>query len=108
MITLPTLIAAYVEAANAQDAARVAACFVPDGTVHDEGALLRGTAEIAEWTRETSSRYQAVIAPVGIVEVDGKSRLTATVSGDFPGSPATLAFNFVLRPEGIASLEVTA
>jgi hypothetical protein len=108
MIKLPTPIAAYVEAANAQDAARVAACLAPDATVHDEGEILRGTAVIEEWARETADRYRAVIAPVGIVEADGKSRLTATVSGDFPGSPATLAFHFVLRAEGIASLEVTA
>jgi ketosteroid isomerase-like protein len=108
MTRLPAPIAAYVDAANARDAARVAACFLPDGTVHDEGALRRGTAEIAAWAHETAERYGATITPQGIVEADGGCRLKATVSGDFPGSPATLAFAFVLVSDRIRSLEIGA
>lgn len=108
MIQLPDTIAAYVRAANDQDAARIAGCFVPDGTVHDEGKLHRGSEEIAAWARETAARYQSTIAPVAIDGAAGHCKLTATVSGNFPGSPATLAFHFDLRAGGIAALEISA
>ena len=108
MIKLPPAIAAYVGAANNQDAERVAACFTPDGTVRDEGTSRRGAGDIAAWARGTATRYQSAIAPVAIEEADGRCRLTATVSGNFPGSPATLAFHFTLRSDRIASLEITA
>lgn len=105
---LPAPIAAYVEAANAQDAQRAARCFTADASVRDDGAVLHGTAAIADWMRESGERYQSTIAPLAVTEADGKCTLAATVSGNFPGSPATLHFHFVLAPAGIASLEVTA
>lgn len=108
MIHLPFPVAAYVEATNHQDAARVAACFTREGTVRDEGTVRRGGADIAAWVRETSTRYQFRIEPVGVMETDGHCRLEARVSGNFPGSPATLQFHFALQPEGIASLEISA
>lgn len=108
MVHLPSPVAAYVEAANDQDAARVAACFTREGTVHDEGTVRRGGADIAAWVRETSTRYQSHIAPASVTEANGRCQLTATVSGNFPGSPAVLQFHFALQPEGIASLEISA
>ncbi|QBE65886.1 nuclear transport factor 2 family protein [Pseudoduganella lutea] len=108
MIPLPDAVAAYVAAANEHDAARVAGCFVRNGTVYDEGRLRRGHAAIAAWASETATRYQSVIAPAGIAGQDGRHELTASVSGNFPGSPATLKFRFVLRAERIEALEITA
>ena len=108
MIQLPSQVAAYVEAANAQDAARVAACFSTDASVHDEGTTRRGTAEIRAWAQDTAQRYAFNIEPVSIVAVDGEHRLTATVRGNFPGSPAVLHFAFVLNATGIAALEIGA
>lgn len=108
MIQLPSQVAAYIDAANANDAERVAACFTTDGRVHDEGATRRGAAEIRAWVQETADRYQSVIEPDSIVETDGQHRLKATVRGNFPGSPAVLHFAFVLQPAGIASLEIAA
>lgn len=108
MTQLPFLVKTYVEAANAEDAQGVAACFQADGIVHDDGGTWRGRAAIAEWTRETSERYHATIVPRDLAEVDGTYRLQASVSGNFPGSPAVLTFAFALGADGIASLEVTA
>lgn len=84
--------AAYVRAANDHDAARVAGCFVDDGTVHDEGATHRGAAQIAAWAEETGTRYGFTIEPRAVTGTDAGCRLTATVSGNFPGSPTTLTF----------------
>jgi hypothetical protein len=108
MTQLPLLVKTYVEAANAEDAQGVAACFQADGTVHDDGGIWRGRAAIAEWTREASTRYHATIEPRDLTEADDKCRLQASVSGNFPGSPVVLAFDFVLRAGGIQSLEITA
>ena len=102
------LIDNYVEASNAQDAQRVASCFLPDGTVHDEGALHRGRAEIAAWAQDAATRYDAVMEPLGVATEGGRHTLRAKVRGNFPGSPAVLAFHFVLQADGIDTLEVTA
>ncbi|GGY43458.1 nuclear transport factor 2 family protein [Pseudoduganella albidiflava] len=105
---LPSAVAAYIQAANDQDAAGVAACFVADGTVRDEGATRRGSAEIAAWVHDTATRYQSSIEPLAMVGDDAQCELSAVVSGNFPGSPVTLKFHFVLVPGGIASLAIGA
>ncbi len=108
MITLPKPIAAYVAASNAQQAEQVSHCFTPDATVHDEGSVLRGRAEIAHWAHESGTRYRATMQPLAIDEAEGRSTVRATVRGDFPGSPLVLAFHFTLAADGIANLEITA
>lgn len=106
MIQLPSPIAAYIDAANRQDGAAAARCFTPDATVRDEGTTRHGAAQIAAWVDETSAQYQPIIAPVGIERTGSGCVVTASVSGTFPGSPATLRFDFALRADGIAALEV--
>lgn len=107
MTELPKAIAAYIEAANARAPERLAACFAPDAVVHDEGQRRRGRDEIAAWARDTGTRYQSTIEPAGLDEADGRRRLRATVRGNFPGSPITLHFHFLLRAGAIQSLEIT-
>lgn len=107
MIALPTPVAEYVEAANAQDAKRVAAAFLPTATVHDEGRLRRGREDIAAWASHAAVQYGFTIAPRSIDASDGRCTLRAEVSGNFPGSPALLAFHFALHGNAIASLEIT-
>ncbi|HWW73067.1 MAG TPA: nuclear transport factor 2 family protein [Duganella sp.] len=106
MNTLPQAIADYIEAANAHAPTRVAACFHTDGTVLDEGNVRRGRDEIEAWSADTAERYGATIEPIGLAEADGRHMLRADVRGDFPGSPVTLAFNFLLQAGSIRSLEI--
>lgn len=106
MNKLPQAINEYVEAANAQDPQRAAACFHEDATVDDEGSTQHGRKEIAAWVAETGERYRATIEPTGLEEADGRHILRTTVRGNFPGSPVTLNFNFLLRAGSIQSLEV--
>jgi hypothetical protein len=106
MNELPLAIARYVEAANAHAPERLAACFNADGTVFDEGNVRRSRDEIEAWARQTGDLYQATIEPSGLEEVDGKHKLRATVSGQFPGSPITLHFHFLLQSGRIQSLEI--
>jgi hypothetical protein len=39
---------------------------------------------------------------------EGETVLTATLTGDFPGSPVTVHFDFVLEAGKILSLEIHA
>lgn len=107
MLTLPLTVAAYVAAANAQDPQRLAACFTEDATVRDEQRVHQGRRQIAAWAADTAERYRSTITPLSIDRIDGAQLLRATVHGNFPGSPATLAFRFTLDAQAIASLEIT-
>ncbi|MEV4782518.1 nuclear transport factor 2 family protein [Burkholderia sp. LMU1-1-1.1] len=106
MNKLPQTITEYVEATNAREPERAAACFHEDATVHDEGSTRHGRKEIAAWVAETGERYSATMEPTGLEETDGRHILRATVRGSFPGSPVTLNFNFLLRSGSIQSLEI--
>ena len=107
MNQLPPPVARYVAASNAQDAQGVAAAFLPDGTVHDEGGQHRGQLEIAAWADDTAHKYGATIAPRGLEAQEELCTMRAEVSGNFAGSPVTLAFHFVLGADAIESLEIT-
>jgi hypothetical protein len=108
MIALPSPIAAYIDAANAHDATRLASCFVLNATLRDEGTTQRGRVEIEAWARETTGRYKATIKPQEVAERDDACTLRARVHGNFPGSPVILAFDFVLQAGAIQSLEIHA
>jgi len=106
MNNLPPPVARYVAAANARDAQGVAAAFVPDGAVHDEGRLHRGRPAIAAWALDAARQYDATMAPRRLEPSQDGCTLHAEVSGNFAGSPATLAFRFALRGDAIAALEI--
>ncbi|WP_194724250.1 nuclear transport factor 2 family protein [Noviherbaspirillum malthae] len=106
MIHFPAPIAAYLEAANANDTRALAACFTADALVHDEAREYRGIEAILAWKAETSTRYRPIVEALHIEGADRDYRLQARVTGDFPGSPAMLAYRFVLSGDCIASLEV--
>lgn len=108
MTRLPAPIAAYLDAANRFDPDAVARCFTDDAVVLDEGEHHRGPAAIAAWTSAVVARYRPTAAPRDIDGADGRYRLSAQVSGDFPGSPVTLTYRFALRGERIAALEIAS
>ena len=43
----------------------------------------------------------------GVTEKDGGTVVTATVSGNFEGSPASLDYHFTLKDQKIAALRIT-
>ena len=77
-----------------------------DATVQDEGRTFEGLAAITAWRTETKKQYRDMVEPVEAVQRDGQTVVTARVSGDFPGSPATLTFIFRLERDHITSLEI--
>jgi len=106
MNKLPQIITDYVDAANAREPQRAAACFHEDATVRDEGHTRQGREEIAAWVADTGENYGSTIEPTDLREADGRHILQAAVRGSFPGSPVTLNFHFQLRSGSIQSLEI--
>lgn len=103
---LPVPIAAYLRAANANDTHALAASFTTDAVVQDEAKEYRGIEAITAWNADTYARYRPTAEAQRIEGADNNFCLYALVSGNFPGSPAMLAYNFVLRGDRIAALEI--
>lgn len=106
MIDLPAPIAAYLEAANANDSLGLTTCFTADAVVQDEAQEYRGIDAILAWKDKTYALYRPAVEARRIEGDASNYRLHALVSGDFPGSPTMLAYRFVLRGDRIAALEI--
>jgi hypothetical protein len=105
-IHLPLPVDLYVKAENSGDVEALSECFASDATVRDESRTYEGLAAIKEWKAETKKKYNHRVAPLEIAHRDGKTVLKAKLSGNFPGSPVTLEFSFVIEDGKIALLEI--
>jgi ketosteroid isomerase-like protein len=105
---LPAPLRSYFAAKNGKDIDSMLASFLEDAIVKDEGRIHVGRAAIREWMEETTRKY-GVSVEVSDVEQEGDTaRIAALVSGNFPGSPATLHYTFELSDDRIAGLEIGA
>lgn len=105
-IILPGPVAAYF-AADQSDGDAVALCFTENATVIDERRTHAGRDAIRRWKAEASAKFSYTTDPFAVSEEDGRTVVTAHVSGDFPGSPVDLRYAFVLEGGKIARLEIT-
>ena len=105
-IHLPHAIELYVKIENSGDVEALSECFASNATVRDEGRTYEGLAAIREWKAETKKKYNHTVAPLAVAGRDGKTVLKAKLTGNFPGSPVTLEFSFVLESGKIVSLEI--
>jgi hypothetical protein len=105
-IQLPIPIERYVQIANSGKAEAASECFAPDATVYDEGETHEGVAAIRNWMASTKKKYGHSIAPLELAERGGQSVLKVRLAGNFPGSPITLNFSFVLAGGKIRSLDI--
>jgi hypothetical protein len=105
-IHLPHVIDLYVKLENSDDVAALAECFAADATVRDEGRTYSGLAAIEGWKTAAKRRYNHSVAPLAVVDRDGKIVLKAELSGTFPGSPVTVEFSFIVKDNKIVALEI--
>jgi ketosteroid isomerase-like protein len=105
---LPPVLAAFVAAKNAHDSAAFIACFSADAVVRDEKQTHTGTPAIKTWFEEVSRKYRTQLSVTGLDERNGKTVLTADVSGNFPGSPFPFQYHLTLKDEKITALEITS
>lgn len=106
MDTLPPSVEAYFAAKNRHDTNGMAHQFAEDAAAKDEGAERQGIAAIRQWMEETNRKYHVTVEVVTAENTDDKTVVSGLVSGNFPGSPATLRFTFTLAGEKIARLEI--
>jgi hypothetical protein len=105
-IHLAKPIAIYFASENAHDTGSLDHCFAADAIVRDERRTIKGIAAIKTWRSETSEKYHHTVEPLSVTERDGKTVVTAKVSGNFPGSPVNLDHVFELHGDRIMSLEI--
>ena len=105
-IQLPPAIEHYLQIENSGALERVPECFAADAIVRDEGQTYEGVAAIKTWMVATMKKYGHTVAPLEVADRDGQTVLKAKLAGDFPGSPITVNFNFVLAGGKICSLKI--
>ena len=93
-VDLAPVIADFFSAEERRDTEALAQCFANDAVVRDEGKSIQGHAAIREWQLETKKKYQHTTKPLASVQRDGKTVVSARLTGNFPGSPADLQFAF--------------
>ncbi|BBI52300.1 hypothetical protein HORIV_47210 [Vreelandella olivaria] len=72
----------------------------------DEGETHRGRTAIQSWLRATRAKIAYRVEPVSVSHQDNTMVVTATVTGNFPGSPVQLDHTFQLADAQIQSLEI--
>ena len=105
-IHLPPAVDLYVKVENSGEVEALSGCFALDATVHDEGHTYRGLAAIKKWKARTKKKYSHTIHPLEITHRDEKTVLKAALTGNFPGSPVTVEFSFVLESGKIVFLDI--
>lgn len=103
---LPAPVQVFFDADKAPGRGAPVSAFACDAVVRDEGRAHVGSHAIAAWWRAAKARYRHRAEPCGIQEQDGVTIVRARVTGEFPGSPAILAFSFRLDEDRIAALEI--
>jgi ketosteroid isomerase-like protein len=102
--SLPKVIADLVKAQNNFDSAAYADCFAETAIVFDEGKTHKGRTEIENWIDNANKSYKAVMKPTEYSA--NKQVLKAEISGNFPGSPLVLNYQFEIKEEEIYSLKI--
>ena len=98
---LPDNLDRYFAAQNDHDADGMVAAFAPDAEVRDEGRVHLGRQAIREWKLETIAKYGITVRPLSASTKGDVLTVTARVSGNFPGSPADLTYDFELDSAGL-------
>lgn len=105
-LNLPKPVQTYFTARAPQDGEAFAQAFSADAFVHDEGEGHRGPEAIRDWWLAAKAKYRHHAEPIEASEQGDKTVVRATVTGDFPGSPAVLTFVFGLKGDRITDLEI--
>jgi len=104
---LPTPLKSYIDAVNKPDVDAMLLAFSPTATVKDEGKAYTGHTDIRAWMEETTRKYRVSVEVSEVARAGGTFKIAMLVSGNFPGSPATLHYVFALDGGLIAALEIS-
>jgi hypothetical protein len=104
-IELPPVIAAFFHATNTREFADFLSLFTADAHVTDESKDHRGTA-IKEWIERATAEAKPFAEVTDVTHAGNDTVVTATVSGNFPGSPIPLHYTFTLQDGKIMRLRI--
>lgn len=104
MKNLPKVIEDLVKAQDNFDSNAYANCFTETAVVFDEGKTHNGRKEIEKWINKANAAYQATMKPLNYSETE--QILEAEISGNFPGSPLVLNYQFEIMNQQIQSLKI--
>ncbi|NMG63823.1 nuclear transport factor 2 family protein [Azoarcus indigens] len=107
-LELPPPVAAYVAANARLDLDGMLAPFAAEAVLRDNGAVLRGPAEIRSLLEEAVVGAKAIFTPDTVSHQDGQIVLEGLGHGDFKGSPIRFTYRFTLENDAIKALEITA
>ncbi|MFO1024336.1 MAG: nuclear transport factor 2 family protein [Acetobacteraceae bacterium] len=103
---LPDSVKAFFDA-NLQDGPEVLkAAFLDHAVVRDERTTREGLPAIRAWWTAARQKYRHTAMPIEMTGTGDAISVRAVVTGQFPGSPATLTYTFRLHDQKIAELEI--
>lgn len=105
-IPLPQPIAAYYHASDVYDGDLLAACFTEDAALVDEGKEYHGPGAVSGHILKANRDARVMTDITNCIEKKGEIVVTATISGDFDGSPIPLDFHFTLNNGKIKALNI--
>lgn len=105
-LLLPEAIETYFRASNSYDSNMLAKCFAEDAILYDEGLTYHGSTAIVAHLVETNNNLLVRTDVTNAVEKNGETVVTATISGNFDGSPVMLDFYFTMKNQKIATLKI--
>lgn len=103
---LPNAVEAYFHADAGADPETITRTFAAGAVVEDEGGRHQGREAIRAWWQAAKAKYRHVAEPVTAEQHGDRVLVRATVSGDFPTSPAMLGYAFTLDGDEIAHLRI--
>ncbi|KGK86879.1 hypothetical protein DP73_15490 [Desulfosporosinus sp. HMP52] len=105
-IPLPQPIAAFYHASDVYDNALLAGCFAADAVLVDEGKEYHGPEAVSGHILEANRDAKVMTEIADCVEKNGDTIVTATLFGNFEGSPIPLDFLFNLENGKIKALNI--
>lgn len=105
-IQLPPAITTFFAISNGAAEGALNDCFARDAVVRDEAHTYQGQAAIQSWLRTAQHKYTYHTEPFAVVQSGDNVQVRATVTGNFPGSPAQLDYSFHVADDKITALEI--
>ncbi len=105
-IQLPLAITTFFAVSNGAVEGTLTHCFASDAVVRDEAHTYQGQAAIHAWLRAAQEKYTYHTEPFAVVQSGDNVQVRATVTGNFPGSPAQLDYSFHVADDKITALEI--
>jgi ketosteroid isomerase-like protein len=106
MADLPDVLTHFFQAASRGDAEDAASCFAADALVHDELNNHVGREAIKTWLQKTIDLSHPQLDVLSSDTSDIGAVATVRLTGDFPGSPVEMNFEFVLADGKISNLKI--